>query len=394
MSKPRTVHAAGLLMTVLVGLVVSACTSSGPSTSPTSTSPSATSPGSSVTEPPAAESSFPTATSSAEPTAADVIAQANLFDYWSPGFGTVLSWWDTCQKDPAGCTWAWQYVNGDHTTAEFGGEFGAKTKHPTTIGLSYVRDSLALSVFPGGIVLRGDGIGEIRFDDGTTRPLTQVQGEAIRPGDLLVFGASVLDPSTGHIWPVTAPRIARVLGWGFSASTVTADGTLWGTISGPAPRIVRLDARGWHFAPTKPTLGLQRAAGWAAVVGVPPGKPTHVAELFGTQGPVVVDPEVFCVSTDGGATFRYIPVSKLPFSKHFTLEATADGTLFVNDRNGLWRSTNDRWTKFTQVTGPVPYEGFQQAGNSIVGIVKGTEKTDPVLVFYADDGTYRTMPLR
>jgi len=192
-----------------------------------------------------------------------------------------------------------------------------------------------------GFLLRGwDGDPVLVNLSGDATRLRRVDTGALQPYDVEVVQGKTLglaDPDTGTWWPLEPA--AQIEG------TVSSDGTVWASVPNMAVVADSRDGRTWR------TFPLDSDPGQSEAVYVTTYGPSLVAAYSAAADPGQTL-RTWAVSHDGGATWTRLSAAQLPFGEVRETAVTPKGVLFVRSQAGLWRSTDDTWTRFARV--PVP----------------------------------------
>lgn len=284
---------------------------------------------------------------------AQIVARGRAYDFAVDARGDRLTMWARGTRDAA-----WQLTSSE-------GSFS---------GLVHA-DSPDVAAASKGFLIRVPAGDPVLVNlDGSTTTLHQAGRSAPQPGDLEMARGRALglaDPAAGTWWRLPLPRHAA----GLRIGTVADDGTVWATVSPAGGHGAEVawtrDGLTWH------THALDRektdrsdpdavAGSSIATYGTPRDHVSRVAAYSTGAGPI--EPlRIWAVSQDGGASWTALSPASLPFSDVLDTAVTPDGVLFVMSHDdGLWRSTDDSWTRFARV--PVP-DGLVQIERGPYGVV-------------------------
>jgi hypothetical protein len=318
--------------------------------------------------------------STATPVAVDaarIVLTGGLLSYAAGPDGSLLTVWKACAADDeTDCDTAWQL----------------QTRGDVYQGIAK-GDTPSVYAGSGGFVLDSWNRRAVVIDaaQGQTRQVTPAASRTVGAGDVFIGEKGhlvVVDPRTATSWPLaTAPdRDSWV------QAAVGADGSIWAMTlrNNDVPTIWSLSASAgsaWRQHVMASTDTHDSVPGYFATSG------DHIAALSGYDGATVLPVADLAVTTDGGRTWTDLHQSDLPFKYVDAMAATSGGTLYVVTPAGqhLYRSTDDTWTRFTEVPNPSHADSLVPAGDHV--LARGGTFEAPVLEALDDAGRSAPVPL-
>lgn len=273
----------------------------------------------------------PTPTTHYGLTADSVVAKGRLYNYAVDRAGDLFANWSYC-LDQTRCAAAWRLLRADGSvsTGLFPGDFAPHVDAgPDYFVGKWYADP--------GILVRPDG---------STTPLRQESSGGVAPGAAMVVsedGSMLVDGRAGAYLRVPVPgrgqwdRLAvgdDRLVWGTVVHDEGASAIAWSAGAGSWQQHLLADDGEHGDDGATLTIAGRRVAAYALK--------TRGREPLGT----VVGASF---TADDGAHWHDIDPAGLPFDHLESVAASADGTLFVNDGQQVFASTD--WTNFTPVPG-------------------------------------------
>ena len=268
----------------------------------------------------------PTASATASPgppSVAQILAKGSLTSV-AGNHGDLLAVRSLCRPNGTHCHGAWLL---NSSAGSFAGPV------PGSVPAAYsAGDDFVVSSF--------DHLGLVVHPNGSTAPLHRVKLLGRTPDAFIAGRQGWLAVDTGTATAGELPPIGEDTD--IAAADVTDDGTVVALpeTAGPARVRVATYANGqWSVqkVSTGDMPGYVRAGG------------DHVAALASTDGATVSPVSTLAVSTDG-RDWTMLHRGDVPFDAVEAMAATDTGTLYVGTPQGLFRTTDDSWTRFTRAS--------------------------------------------